>query len=142
MTSALVKDEIESPIEAVWACFANFGDLSAWAPGSPRVELDGAGDRVGTVRTVHGEGQPPICERLETYDAAKRTFSYAIVESPFPFTDYVATVKLTDLGRGRTAIEWSSVFEPRGLPADRTTEVIEGMYRMFIGGLKESLGRR
>ena len=139
MASALVKDEIESPIAAVWACFADFGDLSKWVPGSPRVELEGAGDRVGAVRKVHGQGGTPICERLETYDTAAKTFSYAIVDSPFPFTDYVATVKLKEVGPGSTAIEWSSVFAPRGLSAERATEVIEGTYRMFIGRLKESL---
>ena len=142
MAKALVRDEIDAPVGAVWACFADFGDLRAWVPGAPQVELAGAGDRVGAVRTVRSEGQAPIRERLESYDADERTFSYAIVDSPFPFTDYLATVKLRDAGQGgRTAIEWSSTFEPRGLPADRAVEVIEGTYRMFIGRLKETLAR-
>ena len=137
MTKASVRDEIGAPIAAVWACFADFGDLSAWAPGPPQVTVDGQG--VGSIRTVWADGKPNVRERLETYDATRRTFSYAILESPFPFSDYVATVRLDDLGGGRTAIEWSSTFEPRGLSAEQTTAVIEGTYQMFIARLKDTL---
>jgi hypothetical protein len=137
MANAAVRDELAAPIAAVWACFANFGDLSAWAPGPPRVTLEGQG--IGSIRTVWADGKPNVRERLETYDTARRTFSYRIVESPFPFTAYVAMVRLGDLGGGRTSIEWSSTFEPRGLPAEQTTAVIEGTYRMFIARLKETL---
>lgn len=135
MANVAVRDEIVAPIERVWACFADFGDLTAWAPGGTRVPVDGRG--VGAVRTVGGD--PPIRERLEAYDPAGHTFSYAILQSPFPFTDYLATVRLTDLGGGRTAIDWSSTFEPRGVPTEQAAQMIEGLYGMFIGRLKETL---
>jgi len=102
MAMAAIRDELVAPIERVWACFADFGDLSAWAPGRSRVPVDGHG--VGAVRTVGGEGDPPVRERLEAYDPTDHTFSYAMLESPFPFTDYLATVRLRDLGDGRTSI--------------------------------------
>src|SRR5581483_5630679 len=130
-------DEIAAPIARVWARFADFGHLSGWAPGAPKVEVEGSG--VGAVRSVTNEGQPQIRERLERYDAAAHTFSYSMLESPFPFTDYLATVKLTDRGGNRTGIDWSSTFEPRGMPAERTVEVIENLYRLFISRLKETL---
>src|SRR5262245_64989306 len=106
MGTVTVNDELDAPIDRVWACFADFGDLSAWAPGGTRVPVEGSG--VGAVRSVGGENGPVIRERLEAYDAAGHTFSYAMLESSFPFTDYVATVRLRALGDGRTAIQWSS----------------------------------
>src|SRR4029453_12978761 len=115
MATVAIRDELVAPIERVWACFADFGDLSAWAPGRSRVPVEGHG--VGAVRTVAGEGGPTVRERLEAYDPADHAFSYAMLESPFPFTDYVATVRLRDLGGGRTSFEWSRTFEPRGAEA-------------------------
>jgi hypothetical protein len=101
------------------------------------VPLDGHG--VGAIRTVGGEGGPPVRERLEAYDPEGHTFSYAMLESPFPFTDYVATVRLHDLGGGRTSIDWSSTFEPRGAEPEQVAQMIEGIYRMFVARLKETL---
>jgi uncharacterized protein YndB with AHSA1/START domain len=137
MASVAIRDELVAPIERVWTCFADFGDLSAWAPGRSRVPVEGRG--VGAVRTVEGDGGPPVRERLEAYDPAAHTFSYAMLESPFPFTDYLATVRLRDLGGGRTSIDWSSTFEPRGVETEQVVQMIEGIYRMFIARLKETL---
>jgi len=137
MATVVIRDELVAPIERVWAAFADFGDLSAWAPGRSRVPVEGRG--VGAVRTVEGDGGPPVRERLEAYDPTGHTFTYAMLESPFPFTDYVATVRLHDLGGDRTSIEWSSRFEPRGLPTEQVEQMIEGIYRMFIARLKETL---
>ena len=136
MATAVIHDELAAPVDRVWACFADFGDLSAWAPGRSRVPVEGGG--VGAVRTVDADGAY-IRERLEAYDSAGHTFTYAILESPFPFTGYVATVRLRDVGGGRTAIEWSGTFEPRGVPAARAADMIEGIYRMFVARLKETL---
>ena len=97
------------------------------------------GHGVGAVRSVGGDDGPPVRERLEAYDPENHTFSYAMLESPFPFTDYVATVRLRDLGGGRTSIEWSSTFQPRGLPTEQVARMIEGIYQMFVGRLKETL---
>ncbi|HXJ34517.1 MAG TPA: DUF3536 domain-containing protein, partial [Candidatus Eisenbacteria bacterium] len=138
MARVAVRDELVAPIERVWACFADFGDLSAWAPGRTRVPVEGHG--VGAVRTVAGDDAPTVRERLEAYDPAGHSFSYAMLESPFPFTDYLATVELRDLGGGRTSIDWSSTFEPRGIPTEEVARLIEGIYRMFIARLKETLG--
>ena len=67
------------------------------------------------------------------------TFTYAMLDSPFPFTDYVATVRLAELAENRTAIEWTSTFEPRGVSAAEATETIQGIYRMFVARLKMTL---
>ena len=36
MATVAVCDELDAPIERVWGCFADFGDLSARAPGRRR----------------------------------------------------------------------------------------------------------
>jgi uncharacterized protein YndB with AHSA1/START domain len=137
MASARVEDEIAAPIDAVWACFADFGDLRAWAPGTPSVRVEGSG--VGAVRFVSNEGQPEIRERLAAYDAAAHTFTYEMLDSPFQFTDYVATVRLHALDPQRTRIEWSSTFTPKDAPEEQVVGLVDAIYRMFIGKLKTTL---
>lgn len=140
MASALVEDELAAPVATVWRHFADFGDLRGWAPGTPRVTLDGDARTVGTVRLVEAEGQPAIRERLVAYDEAGKTFSYEMLgDTPFPFERYLATVRLTDRGGGRTGIAWSSTFEPRGMPEPGVVELIGNIYRMFVGNLKKTL---
>ena len=138
MASARVEDEIAAPIDAVWACFADFGDLKGWAPGTPSVRVEGSG--VGAVRFVSSEGQPEIRERLAAYDAGRHTFAYEMLDSPFQFTNYVATVRLHAVDAKRTRIEWSATFEPKdGAPAEQVVALIENIYGMFIGKLKTTL---
>jgi len=140
MASARIEDELAAPVDAVWRHFADFGDLRGWAPGTPKVTLDGDARTVGTVRLVEAEGQPAIRERLAAYDAAAKTFSYEMLgDTPFPFERYHATVRLGDAGDGRTTIAWSSTFEPRGMPEASVVELIGNIYRMFIGNLKKTL---
>lgn len=140
MASALVEDEIAAPIGAVWRQLEDFGDLRGWAPGTPKVTLDGDPRTVGTVRRVEADGQPPIQERLAAFDAAAKSFSYEMLgDTPFPFDRYLATVRLTDLGGDRTRIAWSSTFEPRGMDQAAVEELIRNIYRMFVGNLKKTL---
>lgn len=141
MGSVRVDDEVAAPIDRVWAKLENFGDVSAWAPGEPTVTLEGGDGRtVGVVRNVVAGDQPPIRERLAAYDAAAHAFDYAIDVSPFPFQDYRARVELTAKG-DRTAITWSGSFTPSGMSDEQVQALLENVYGMFIGKLKETLAK-
>lgn len=141
MGSVRVDDEIAAPIDRVWAKLENFGDVSAWAPGEPTVTLEGGDGRtVGVVRNVVAGDQPPIRERLAAYDAARHTFDYEIDVSPFPFQDYRARVELQAKG-DRTAIAWSGSFTPQGMSDEQVGALLENVYGMFIGKLKETLAK-
>jgi hypothetical protein len=141
MGSVKVNDEIAAPIGRVWAKLEDFGDVSAWAPGDPTVTLEGGDGRtVGVVRNVVAGGQPAIRERLAAHDAAKHTFDYAIDESPFPFQNYRARVELRANG-DRTAITWSGSFTPKDMPDEQVQALLENVYGMFIGKLKETLAK-
>jgi|SRR5215510_2104282 len=140
MASVRVTDEIPASVEDVWACFEDFGDVAPFAPGNPRVDMEGRG--VGAVRTITLEDGARIRERLEAFDAARKTFTYAMTESVFPFKDYRATVTLAAAGPGRTAIEWRSTFEPTSASAADVVGMIENLYRTFIAQLKQTAPRR
>ena len=140
MTTARVEAELEAPADAVWKCFADFGDTAAWGPPGTSSTLEGSG--VGAIRTFLAGGVPQAREQLVAYDPAARTLSYTIVESPLPARDYRATIAIRDAGAGRSTIVWSSSFEPAGLPEADTRALIEQIYGSFVDTLKQHLAKR
>ena len=90
-----VCEEIAAPAAKVWALMRGFGDLMQWMQGLESCELAGSG--VGAVRTVTLPGGLRLQERLEAFDDAGRSFSYAIVgNSPLPMRDYLSSVKIRE----------------------------------------------
>jgi hypothetical protein len=142
MAAARVTDELDASVDEVWERVKEFGDLSAWAPDAKVLDVEGEG--VGAIRRVQaGDAAGGIFkERCEAHDPDAHSFSYAVLESPAPIKDYVAVVKLSDLGPGRCGIEWSSEFEPVGVPEPELVQLVESTYGYFIGSLKRALSER
>lgn len=81
----------------------------------PQSELS-EGDRVRRLATPGGA---TIIERLAAFNHPGRSYSYVIVESPFPVTDYVSTLRVKDVDGGEgTRVEWSGRFTPVGVSDD------------------------
>ena len=105
--------DFEISAEALWATVRNFGNVS-WLPGDPDVELEGDGP--GMIRTIRTPPLPTVREQLKAIDEVDRAIHYTIVEGgPLPVSDYQATMKVADLGAGRSRLEWSSTWEPEGV---------------------------
>ena len=132
MATALVCDEFDASIETVWGLIEDFTDLSAWAPSAAVTDVQGEG--VGAIRRVQlGEpGGMIFRERCEAHDPGAHRFSYAVLESPVPFKDYVAVVQLKDPGERRCGIEWSCEFEPDGVPEATLIQGVQDAYAAFI----------
>lgn len=142
MATARVNDELDASIDQVWELVKDFGDLGAWAPDGKVLDVEGEG--IGAIRRVQsGDGSGAIFkERCEAIDPEAYSFSYAVLESPLPMRDYVAVVKLSELGSKRCGIEWSSEFEPVGAPEAELVQAIQAGYGYFIGSLKQALSKR
>ena len=137
MENAYVREEIAAPITAVWDLIRDFGDIGAWAKGARVVRVDGTG--VGAIRHVEGSAGR-VVERCEAHDEAGHSFSYSLLESPWPLANYVATVRLTSLDPNRCAIEWSGSFDPTPAAPPGVRDLVEKTYRDgFIAHLKKSV---
>ena len=131
VAEARVVETIEAPVDAVWAALGNFAGIQP-GPGITAVSYEGEG--VGMIRTlVMGGAQ--VVERLEEHDAERLTFTYAIIndDSPLPFSNYSATVLITDNGDGTSTVDWTGTFEPKGVPEADAINVATGIY---AGGIK------
>ena len=137
MTEAKVVKSIAADADAV---FALLGDFSGIKVGGPIEAVTYEGEGIGMVRTLTMNGGS-VVERLETHDPTAREFSYAILndDSPLPFTNYSASVKVADNGDGTSTVDWTGTFEPRGVPEDAAINVATGIYAGGIKGARMAL---
>ena len=135
MASAREEGELGAGIDEVWKLVGDFGGFVE-AMGIP-VEL--TGDGVGSTRTI-AMGPSPTIERLETLDNENKRLQYSLLQGPLPVENYLSTMQLSPIDSGRTRIEWSSEFDPAGMPEADAIEAIRGIYKGGIAGLQARFG--
>ncbi len=138
MSEAKVVKKVNAPIEAVWAEIGNFSGLEAGG-GIDSVTYEGEG--VGMTRTIVMGGRP-VVERLDVHDSDAKMFSYAIIndDGPLPFSNYSATVHITDNNDGTSTVDWTGTFEPRGVDEEQAINMATGIYAGAIKRAKIALG--
>lgn len=145
MSRVYVSSVINAPAAKVWARVRDFNGLPGWHPRirESRIEDAQAADRVGCVRSFFLQNGDNYREQLLGLSDYDMFYTYTILQSPIPVTDYVATLRLTPVTDGdRCFFEWSAEFDsaPDGadeLAADIGLTVfqggIDGLKRHFTG---------
>ena len=129
--------ELPVPAKTVWAVIGNFNALPDWHPAVEKSELkkeDGS-----TLRKLSLMGGGTIEEKLEQIDDKERRYTYTIISGPLPVSNYTATLKVRDSGKG-CAVEWSSEFEAKGAPEGDAVAAISGIYEAGFENLKKMFG--
>ncbi|SED97864.1 Polyketide cyclase / dehydrase and lipid transport [Pseudomonas frederiksbergensis] len=128
MATASAFIDIPATAEQVWQLIGGFDSLPDWLPFIPQSELS-EGGRVRSLQTADGA---VVVERLETFDNAGKTYSYSILQAPFPATDYLATIRVDAQGQG-ARVTWSGRFTPVGVSNKEVEDLFAGIYQ---GGLE------
>lgn len=140
MTKVNMKTELNVPADEVWKLIGGFNALPDWHPAVAESTTEGEGK--GSVRRLSLAGGGTIVERLESVDDNERRYSYSIVDSPLPVSNYKATISVREQGDGTaTVVEWSSEFSPSGASESDATKVIQGIYDAGFENLKKMFGR-
>ncbi|MCC5954652.1 MAG: SRPBCC family protein [Natronohydrobacter sp.] len=144
MARVYVSSVIDAPATKVWEKVRDFNGLPRWHPRirDSRIENGEPADRVGCVRDFNLQNGDRIREKLLGLSDYDYFCTYAILESPMPLTDYIATLRLTPVTDGdRTFAEWTAEFECD--PADEDG-LVEGIgTNVFLAGfnaLKRQMG--
>jgi len=114
MAFVFVSSVIDASASDVWAVVRDFNALPAWHPAiaESRIEQNRAPDQIGCVRQFSLADGGRIRERLLALSDYDFSQTYAILDSPMPLTDYVATLRLHPVTDGdRCFAEWSARFE-------------------------------
>jgi len=127
--------DIQAPPETIWKLIGGFGSLQDLLPYIPKSELS-EGGRVRRLADPNGHA---IVERLEAFNDDSRSYSYSILQAPFPVTGYLSTLRVLATDGGNCSrVEWSGQFVPKGVSDQEASRLFQGI---FEDGLKALAGR-
>ena len=135
MARVFVSTVIGASAERVWERIRDFNGLPKWHPRirDSRIEDALPADKVSCIRNFNLQNGDNIREQLLGMSDYDMFTTYAILESPMPLTDYVATLRLTPITDGeRTFVEWSAEFNCA--PEDESDLVAGISGNVFQGG--------
>jgi hypothetical protein len=136
MASTSASMEIAATAERVWQLIGGFNSLPDWLPYIPGSELS-EGGRVRSLKTPEGA---TIIERLESFSQQDRSYSYAILQAPFPATHYLSTLQVREIaGRQACLVVWSGSFVPVGVSDEEISSLFHGIYRDGLQALKQRM---
>ena len=136
--------DIKASIWKVWDAVKDFDGLDTWHPMFSADEIkSGAGNEVGTIRTMTVKDGPSFDEELLSFDALDKKFSYKVLDpAPLPIAEYVSTFQVVEGRRGYTTVLWNSSFRNNSEGKMKDEEVIgfiNNAYRVGLENLKEML---
>ena len=73
------------------------------------------------------------------FDEHQRSYSYSILTSPFPVTDYLSTLRVKADGQG-SLVEWLGEFTPVGVSDEEAIALFTGIYEGGLQALAKTLG--
>ncbi|MEM1286643.1 MAG: SRPBCC family protein [Cohaesibacteraceae bacterium] len=114
MARVYTSSVIDAPAARVWERVRDFNGLPRWHPAirDSRIENAEPADKIGCVRDFHLQNGDRLREQLLGLSDYDMFYTYSILESPMPLTDYIATLRLTPItDDDRCFIEWSAEFE-------------------------------
>ena len=127
---------VTAPPEQVWQVIGDFCAIADWHPVVGQcAQSEQNGVAMRTLTTVDGG---VLVEKRVQYSDEGMSYTYEIVESPLPVTDYVSTLAVM-AGADGSLITWSGEFAAKGAPDDQAIEVISGIYQTGLAALKDQL---
>jgi len=135
MAKISMSTDLNASADQVWKLIGGFNTLPDWHPAIEKSELT----QEGQTRTLSLAGGGKIVEKLEKVDDGARTYTYSIVDSPLPVSNYTATITVTGEGDNST-IEWSSEYDAAGASNEDAMKVVEGIYQAGFDNLKKMFG--
>lgn len=130
VAQAAASAEIPVSPDKVWERIGGFDSLPDWLPYIPNSELS-EGGRVRKLANADGD---IIVEKLMAYDNDGHSYSYAIIQAPFPVTNYLSTLRVEGTNDGKGCrVEWTGSFTPNGVSKAEAARLFQGIYE---NGLK------
>ncbi|OXM13315.1 SRPBCC family protein [Paenibacillus herberti] len=125
--------EIPASLDEVWQLIGGFNSLPDWLPYISSSELT----QGGRVRRLVNPNGDVIVERLEEFNNKERFYSYSITDTPFPATEYQATIRVREIPGSETSlVEWSGSFIPVGVSDEEVIALFHGIYKNGLDALR------
>jgi mxaD protein len=139
---------IDAPVDQVWAKCGDFDALDRWHPAVAKDTLSKGRNNVpGAVRHLDIKGGGYVNEELTHYSSKGHSYSYKILDSVLPVSDYHSRLRVSAGADGKSVVTWTGTFKRKDTgpnPADNAndkaaTDAISGVYQSGLDNLKQSL---
>jgi len=131
MSKVSVSHVMAASPATLWGLVGDPASLSSWHPAIAQSPVSDGG-RVRTCRLADG-GE--VREEILAHDPAGRSYTYRIVSSPLPMTDYVSTLSVTD-AEGGARITWQCECQPAGIAEAELEAMLRGLYEAGLSALR------
>ena len=126
--------DIAAPPAKVWQTIGDFCGIGSW---HPAIETCTPSEKDGMkVRTLALKGGGTIKEEQLSRDDKVMSYTYTILESPLPVSDYKSTLSVAPEGSG-SKVTWSGTFNAKGAPDTVADDAIKGIYDSGLKALSE-----
>jgi hypothetical protein len=137
---------VPADADDVWRVIRNFDGLPAWHPAiaGSEIEPGPAAGEVGAVRSLAmAGGGGTVREQLVSLDDTDRSYTYDMLDGPFPIRSYRSTVRVAPItATGESFVEWWAVYDAEaGDEAELNKTFGEGVYAAGIAALPAHLAR-
>ena len=133
MANVRVTKSINVPAHKAWAELSSFRGIENYSPIAKSV-TNGTG--AGATRTCTMPDGAEINEVLNSVNADKMHFQYAITDGPFPVSGYVSDVEVKALSSDACEITWACQFQSDEAVEGQMKELFGGFYNVIIEGLE------
>ena len=128
--------EIDASPSKVWQAISPFCSIAEWHPVIAKCDEEKVKDTERRRLTTKDGGV--LVERLLSHDNKRRRYSYSIIESPLPVSNYHSTLSVAD-DHGKAKVIWQGNFDPKGTSEEEATKVIAGIYEAGLIGIKDKV---
>jgi hypothetical protein len=135
MATTTVTVNLSASASRVWQLIGGFGSLPDWLTFLSGSELS-EGGRVRSLTDVEGG---VVVEQLEKFDNDGRTYTYTVLDAPFPVTGYRSTLAVYEVDDSHSRVDWSGTFEPAGVPESEAIALFHGIYTNGLASLQKRL---
>lgn len=136
---------VPADADAVWRLVRDFNGLPAWHPAiaTSEIEAGPAATEVGAVRKLGMPDGGVVRERLVTLDDVARSYTYDIVESPFPIRSYRSTIRVAPVtATGESFVEWWCDYDADAADeADLNSTFSRGVFGAGVAALGDWFGK-
>ncbi|KAF1370316.1 SRPBCC family protein [Yokenella regensburgei] len=135
MANTTVSIEISASADNVWQLMGGFDTLPDWLPFIPK-SVSSEGGRVRSLTTSDGG---TVIERLEAFDNRQMSYTYSIIQAPFPVVNYLSTIQVFATANDNVSrVEWSGEFTPVNVSDEEAEALFAGIYRDGLAALKNN----
>ena len=131
---------IDAPIASVWAEVRAFDGVVNWNPGvSAALIENGSSTQVGSVRRLEIVDGSVFRETLLAHSDFEHFYSYDIIDSPLPCSNYLSTHRFVEITEGdRTLGIWQGEFDCEAQDAAQLESIVgDSIYRDAQHGLNQ-----